>query len=72
MLVLVTLAVVACGDSEPLPDIVATVEAGIELAKVSLVTPIPAQIPHVVVVVKEIVPTADPAPTLPRRRTLAG
>ena len=39
------LLLVACGDSQPLPDIDATVEARVELAKASLVAPTAAPLP---------------------------
>jgi len=71
------LLLVACGGTQPLPDIDATVEARVELAKVSLVaptyTPIPTYTPAPApeVVVKEapvektveVVVTATPTPT---------
>ena len=62
------LLLVACGDSQPLPDIEATVEARVEVAKASMVAPAvalppiytplptytPAPVPAPEVVVKEV------------------
>lgn len=45
LLVLVALAVIACGDNEPLPDIDATVEASVKRAIASLVVPTLAPLP---------------------------
>jgi len=45
LLGLVLVAVVACGGTEPLPDIDATVEARVELATASLVAPTAVPLP---------------------------
>ncbi len=45
LLVLMALAVTACSDSEPLPDIDATVEASVKRAIASLVVPTLAPLP---------------------------
>ena len=41
------LLLVACGDTQPLPDIDATVEARVEVAKDSLVAPTAAPLPTI-------------------------
>ena len=51
--------VVACGDTQPLPDIDATVEARVALAKASLVAPTAAPLPTYTPM-----PTYTPAPAL--------
>ena len=53
------LLLVACGDSQPLPDIEATVEARVELAKASLVAPTAAPLPTYT-----LLPTYTPAAAL--------
>ena len=52
------LAGIACSESQPLPDIEATVEARVELAKASLVAPSPVPLPTY-----KPLPTYTPAPT---------
>ena len=56
------LLLTACGDSQPLPDIDATVEARVELAKASftpqviaIVKEVPVEVPVEIVVVKEVI-----------------
>ena len=51
------LLLVACGDSQPLPDIDATVEARVEVAKAALVVPTAAPLPTYTPL-----PTFAPAP----------
>ena len=54
------LLLVACGDTQPLPDIDATVEARVEVAKASLVAPTAAPLPTYTPL-----PTFTPAPAAP-------
>ena len=56
--VLLVLGACACGSSEPLPDIDATVEARLEVAKASLVAPTAVPLPTYAPL-----PTYTPVPT---------